>query len=239
MPVAMLPLLLTLTTSAPGPDTTLIKFTGDVGFVSTAGNTSVQSLNFGNNFSVQRDEVTFSQSFNGVYGRSEGEVVTSNWRGRLRTDVQTSSKHVSLFTLLSYERNVFAGVASRLGGVTGVSLALVDTERHRLVIEGGASLTRQRGSVAGARDLDFLGGRAATSYVLQLSANAHLAQSVEVLPNFRESDDLRVNTESSLTAPISRHIGVKLSYVIRYDGQPQADFQTTDRLFTSGVQVSL
>lgn len=239
MPVAMLPLLLTLAAGPPAPDTTLIKFTGDVGFVSTSGNTSVQSLNFGNKFSVKRDDLTFSQTFNGVYGRSEGEVVTSNWRGGVRADVQTSAEVLSLFTLFSYERNVFAGVASRLGSVTGVSLAVVDSERHRLVVEGGASLTRQRGTVATARDIDFLGGRAATNYTLQLSSTAQLAQTVEVLPNFRETDDLRVNTESSLTAPISRHIGIKLSYVIRYDGQPQADFRTTDRLFTSGIQVAL
>lgn len=237
--VAMLPLLLSLATDAPGPDTTLVKFTGDVGFVSTSGNTSVQSLNFGNKFSVEKRDVTFSQTFNGVYGRSQGEVVTSNWRGGLRVDLRTSSKQISLFNLLNYERNVFAGIASRIADVSGLTLLALDRPRHRLNFDAGISFTRQRGATSAARDVDFLGGRAATHYALQLSSNAQLAQSVELLPNFRESDDFRVNTESTLTAPISRHIGIKLSYVIRYDGQPQQGFLTTDRLFTSGVQVAL
>jgi putative salt-induced outer membrane protein YdiY len=47
-----------------------------------------------------------------------------------------------------------------------------------------------------------------------------------------------VNTETGLVAPISSHIGLKLSYVIRFDNQPEPGFKKTDRLLTSGVQVT-
>ena len=39
------------------------------------------------------------------------------------------------------------------------------------------------------RDIDFLGGRAATNYAHQLSNKASISQSVEFLPNFREQLD--------------------------------------------------
>jgi putative salt-induced outer membrane protein YdiY len=41
-----------------------------------------------------------------------------------------------------------------------------------------------------------------------------------------------------LIAPISQRIGLKISYVIRYDNVPQAGFSTTDRLFTTGLQLT-
>ena len=66
-----------------------------------------------------------------------------------------------------------------------------------------------------------------------------MSQSVELLPNFRERDDIRINTESALLAPITKQVGVKLTYVVRYDGLPEEGYQTTDRVFTSGIQVTL
>ncbi len=239
MVLAALPLVLTLVADTTKPPKPMhIKFTGDIGYVSTAGNTSVQSLNFGDKVTAELGEVTLAQTFNGVYGRSKGKAVTSIWRGTFRADLKVLNA-VSVYNLVNYERNVFAGLASRVGTVAGLSIALVRTDRNRLSVEGGASLTRQRGTVPGPRDLDFLGGRAASTYTHRFSPKAQLTQSIEILPNFREPEDLRVNTESALTAPITSHIGVKLSYVIRYDGLPQTGFMTTDRLFTSGLQVSL
>ncbi len=239
MVIAALPLLFTLATDTvtkrPPID---VKFSGDIGFVSTSGNTSVQTLNFGDKVSAKLGDLTVAQTFNGVYGRSKGKAVTSIWRGTFRIDL-TVMEGISVYDLVNYERNVFAGLASRVANVGGLSFIVLRNDRHRFVVEGGASLTRQRGIVPGPRDLDFLGGRMATTYAYQFAPKAQLAQTVELLPNFKEPDDLRVNTESSLTAPITKQIGVKLSYVIRYDGLPQPGFETTDRLFTSGLQISL
>ena len=71
-----------------------------------------------------------------------------------------------------------------------------------------------------------------------LTGEECLQQDVEFLPNLQESDDWRVNTESSLVAPISSRIGVKLSYVVRFDKVPEPTFKNTDRLFTTGIQLT-
>jgi putative salt-induced outer membrane protein len=236
---AVLPLLFQLTTDTVPKRTPLeMKFAGDIGFVSTSGNTSVQTLNFGNKITAKLGDLTAAQTFNGVYGRSKGKSVTSIWRGSFRVDLSVFGD-ISVYNLSNYERNVFAGLASRVATSSGLSFPIVRNAKHRLTLEGGATLTRQRGTVAGRRDLDFLGGRAASSYVYQFGPRAQATQSMELLPNFREPEDLRINTETSVTAPITKQVGVKLSYVIRYDGLPQPGFETTDRLFTSGLQISL
>ena len=231
-------LLLTFQADTVRPPAEL-KFTGDIGYVATSGNSSVETLNVGNRFSAKVDDVTLSQTFVLIYGESKGKSVTSLYRGSLRLDKGLKTSLISSYTLLNFERNTFAGLASRWSGVAGLSAHLMREGKDRLVLEGGLSLTRQRGTGTAGRDVDFLGGRAASTYTHQFSPKASISQVIEVLPNFRESDDLRINTESTLLAPITSRIAVKLSYVIRYDGLPENSFKNTDRLFTSGIQVSL
>lgn len=236
VPALMLMMSFQADTGRPSAE---IKFTGDIGYVATSGNSSVETLNVGDKFSAKVDDVTLSQTFVLVYGESKGKSVTSLYRGSLRLDKGLKTALITSYTLLNFERNTFAGLASRWSGVAGLSANLKREGKNRLVLEGGLSLTRQRGTATSGRDVDFLGGRAAGTFTHQFSPKASLSQVLEILPNFRESDDLRINTESTLVAPLTARIAVKISYVIRYDGLPESTFETTDRLFTSGIQVSL
>ncbi len=228
------------TAAAPKPKSpNIIKFTGDLGYVSTAGNSSVQTLNLGNRVSAKLGVVTVSQQFSLVHGRSKGKTVTSLYRAQLRSDYSLQTTF-GLYGQVNYERNVFAGLASRIATNTGLTALLHADARHRLTLEGGVSVNAQRSVDPTKRpNQDFLGGRAATSYTQKLGPKASFAQSVELLPNFRDREDLRINTESTVVAPITKEVGVKLSYVIRYDGLPQPGFLSTDRLFTSGIQITL
>lgn len=235
---AVLPLMLMLQADTVTRKPPEIKFSGDVGFVSTAGNTSVQTINLGDKLSVRYGNVTLAQQFAVVYGKSKGVTVTSIWRASLRGDIQFSAS-LGAYGLINYERNVFAGLESRVGNVVGLTAIVLKSDRSMLAFESGISVTTQRGIPPRGRDSDFLGGRFASNFTHKFSAKASLTQTLEFLPNFRESRDLRVNTETLLLAPITKHIGVKLSYVIRYDGLPEEGYLTTDRLFTSGLQVTL
>ena len=58
------------------------------------------------------------------------------------------------------------------------------------------------------------------------------------MPNLQTSGAYRVNTESSVVAPISAHIGIKMSYAIQYNSRPPVNFGSTDRLLTAAVQVT-
>ena len=234
--LSLLLLAVQVDTTKPPP---ILKFTGEVGYVATAGNQSVETLNVGDKFSAQFGDLTFTQTFARVYGESEGETTTSLTRASLRADKGLKNSPFVAYGLLNYERNVFAGLASRLAGSAGLSAIILRDERNRVVVESGLSLNRQRGTGTRGRDIDFLGGRAAGTYTHQFTPKASFVQALEFLPNFRESEDLRINTESTVVAPLTARIAIKLSYVVRYDGLPESGFLTTDRLFTSGVQVTL
>jgi putative salt-induced outer membrane protein YdiY len=131
------------TVKAAPPKPSPIKFTGDVGYVATSGNTSVQTLNIGDKISAKFGGTTLSQQFAVVNGRSKGQTVVSIWRASLRIDAAVA-KRLAIYTSLTYERNTFAGLASRTSAVTGLSSEVVKTANDRLVFEGGLSLTAQR-----------------------------------------------------------------------------------------------
>lgn len=224
---------------APAPAPRSIRFTGDLGYVSTTGNTSVQTLNVGEKVLARFRTVALTQEFALVHGRSKGETVASAWRTSIRGDLAVQPSF-GVYGILGFERNVFAGLASRVSNVIGLSAKLVKSNRDRLTLEGGLSITAQRAvSASKGKDLDFIGGRAATSYVHTFGAKATVSQNVELLPNFKETADLRMNTETAITAPITRQIAIRFSYVVRYDGQPVPGYGTSDQLFTSGIQINL
>ncbi len=215
-----------------------VKITGDVGYVSTAGNSSVQTLNLGNKVVATVPHVTFTEQFSVVQGRSRGATVASSWRALGRTDLSVQ-KIVAAYAAITWERNIFSGISARVGTTTGLSAAVVRTPTDRLTFEGGVSYTTQQGVGSTGVNKDFFGGRAATSFTHHIGPRAAVSQSVELLPDFHDSADLRVNTESELLAPLTRQIAMKFSYTIHYDGVPEPGYLSTDRLFTTGIQVTL
>ena len=227
-------LLLAATLAAAPVDT--VTFTGDAGLVSTAGNTDLTTINVGTKVGLTAGAWGVGQSFGLIYGTKDGETSTSLWRATLRGDRGLSSR-VGLYLLSEFDRNTFAGLKSRFAQSAGLAAKLVATERTTLTGEAGAGYVWQRGTDAAA-DEEFAVGRAALSLAQKLGEKATLTQSVELLPNFQESEDLRVNAETAITAPIAAGISMKAAYLIRHDGLPQPGFVKTDRILTTGVQVT-
>lgn len=212
------------------------EFSGDIGFVNTAGNSEVTSLNIGEKLVHISGSLTVKQQFALVYGRTDGATTTSQWRTGIRGDIAISSS-ISVFGLAGFDRNRFAGIERRFEEGVGLAFKLVKTERTKMELEAGLSLTQQR-STLDVTD-NFSAARSAALLQYNFKPTAYLLQTVEVLPNLEETEDLRVNTETALVAPLSRRLAIKISYVIRYDKLPEPGFEKTDRLLTSGLQVTL
>ncbi len=229
-------ILAILTTLAFADTGSTIRFTGDAGFVNTTGNTEVTTINLGNKLEFAAKGWGVTQTFGLIYGRLDGETNTSLWRAGLRGDREITSR-VGLFIRSEYDRNTFAGIRSRFNQSAGLSAQLVDAERTKLRSELGGGYVWQRG-VAPAPDQNFAAGRAALAFDRLLGEKSRVSQTLEFLPNFKEREDLRINAQTSLVAPITSGIAMRASYEIRYDGVPEPGFKDTDRIFTTGVQVT-
>jgi putative salt-induced outer membrane protein len=233
--------------AAPAKNTA---FSADLGFVSTAGNTSVTTLNLGDKLVIQStgQRVIFTQTLGIVYGETAGEKSVENYRAQVRLDYGLNGG-VYLFGLTGWDRNVFGGISRRFEETVGVAWKAVRLPNDELTVEAGLSLFQQRNVVAVSGEVDdnFTAGRLGGLYKHKFTAAAFLTQGIELIPNFDDGDDWRLNSESAVVAPISTNIGVKLGYVIRYDNLPGLQpppnptaqrLKKTDRFFTAGLTVS-
>lgn len=218
-----------------------VEFNGDVGFVNVSGNTSVTALNIGERLIRRLAPWEFRQEFGSVYGKTDGKESSNLLRALLRADYGLN-KHLALYARTAFDRNKFAGIKSRLGEGLGAVAKVLATDIDQFNIEGGFELTQQK-NLDGTDD-NFKSLRGATSWKHAFTKTASFFQSAEFLPNLDESKDLRINTETTLIAPLSAHVGMKLSYLVRFDNLPalnaagSAPLQKTDRILSSGIQIS-
>lgn len=230
------PLLALLVVAAPADTTKPIKFVADLGVVSTSGNTEVTTFNVAEKLDVLAHGWKFGQTFSVIYGRTDDSTTSSLWVAGVRGDRDLSPR-VSLFVMGNFDRNRFAGIRARWSPQLGVAAKLVDGERDKLRLEVGGGYTWQY-AVAPGVDQEFAGGRGALFYDRALGPKAKFAQMLEFLPNLKTGKDLRINSETSVTAPITAGIAMRAGYVVRYDGLPEAGFRKTDRILTTGVQLA-
>jgi putative salt-induced outer membrane protein len=221
--------------AAQDPAPVVTKITADFGYVQAAGNSQVTTTSVGQKLTQTRGRLGVEQTFNFVYGEQEGVVNTNFLRVGLRGDYKLGG-HFAAFASVAFDRNSFAGIERRFEENLGISWRAIGAPRDTLSVEVGASVTQQR-STAGVVQ-DFPAGRAAFAYRHLFSPTSYLLQTVEAIPNFKDTEDFRVNTETAVVAPISARIGLKLAYVVRFDHLPEPGFQKTDRIFVTGVQIT-
>ena len=233
----LVPALLLLATPLAAQDTAKVvtKITADLGYVQASGNSEVTTTSFGQKLTQQRGLLGLEQTFNFVYGEQNGVVNTNFLRAGLRADLKLD-RVFSAFATVAYDRNVFAGIQRRFEENLGLSWRAIGAPRDTLRLEAGFSVTQQL-SVDGVAN-DFPAGRMAIAYRHIFSPTTYFLQMAEVIPNFKEPEDLRVNTESAVVAPVSGRVNLKVAYLIRYDNLPEPTFRTTDRVFTTGIQIT-
>lgn len=219
------------TQDAPPPP---LQVQADLGLMSAAGNSAITTLNAGEKVTFTRNALTLTQTFAVVYGRTGDSTTTNQWKASVRSDFEVAGP-LGLYARGAFERNTTAGIARRFEEAAGLAAQILTLERTTLDAEVGAALNQQTSTADVTTS--FASGRAAFSFKQFLSATAFATQDLEALPNFDETDDLRLNSETALTAPISTRIAVKLAYTIKFDNVPEPGFEKTDRIFSAGIQV--
>ncbi len=222
------------TTKTPRPP--VVVFHGDLGYVSTTGNTQVSTFNFTDQLTIHTSPVNkIDQNLGWVYGQNDNVVQTNIWTASLR-DEYALTKQIGLYAQVGFDRNPFAGIDRRLEEGGGLAITPVLPARHKLEFDAGAAYIEQR-SLPDSTD-NHATARGAVTYRYTFGKDTYAQQSVEALPSLEERSDFRINSETDLVAPLSRHFAIKLGYTIHYANLPPPGFKTTDRLFTSDLQVT-
>lgn len=230
-------LLVPAALAAQDPPKKPLVVTANVAFVDAAGNTDVTTLSGDQRLEYGPPESgwLFTEFAAMVYGRTEGETSANALKLGVRAD-RSLTPRLGAFGGASYERNRFAGIARRFEEIAGLAYRVLDRPRDQLSAELGAAFNQQR-NLEGLDD-NFVAARAAGSYRHLFTEHAWFQQLVEFLPNLEEGEDRRINSESSLVAPLSTRFAVKVAYTVRFDNLPEPGFEKTDRILSSGLQVT-
>lgn len=207
----------------------------DLGLVSTAGNTEVTTFNLTEKVTHTMDPWKLEGLFAVVYGKTAGDTTASDWKARGRGDYMVNDQ-MSIYGLMGWQRNRFAGIERRFDEGVGVAYKVIDAKPSHLTAEAGLGLNQQK-STADVTD-NFLSARLAGLYRHDIGDKAYFSQMVEALPNLSDGDDLRINSESALIAPLSDWVSLSIGLVVKYDGLPEPGFKKTDRIITTGLRFT-
>jgi putative salt-induced outer membrane protein len=210
-------------------------FTGNLGLAIVSGNTSLTTITAGDELTWHSGPWKVKQVLGLIYGKNDSVETANQLFFGLRGDYQFASRW-GLYLGARFDRNKFAGFTSRYGENAGVIWNAVVAPKDKLDLEAGLGLTQQQNTDATSEN--FPNGRGALVYRHSWKEKTYFQEAVEVLPDLKDSQNLRVNSLLELVAPISSGVGMRLAYLVQYDRQPQPTFKTTDQTLSAGMQFS-
>jgi len=209
---------------------------GNFGFVNAAGNTDVTTLNFGENLMyAPTKKFQVSEMASNVYGKTDGVESADLWHASLRTDSDLGNRW-GAYSLFEFDRNTFASIARRFQEGAGVLYHPIRSATDTLGAELGLGLVEEH--TTSDSDSTQPIGRVAGSYRHIFAPKAYGEELLEVLPDLQEGRQLRINSATTVVAPLYKSLALKASYVVNFDNDPEPGRRKTDRFLTTGVQLS-
>lgn len=221
------------------PDSLGWHFVGNLGYVQTGGNTKLSTVNLGDKlFYRPSRQWLFTQTAAWVYGKNDSVQSANQLLAGVRSDYFINPR-LSVFGTFDYEANPFAGLSHRMSELGGVSWKALATPKATLSIDLGAGMTQER---TGGVDASNAVARLAPTYRHTIGAHGYLEEALEFVENLKSTGDLRTTSSTILIAPLTAAIGIRVSYLMRYDAQPAPaapPLKKLDTTFTTGIQITL
>jgi len=238
----------------------------DLSVVITTGNSKVTTFAVSDKFTYEWDRSRVLVEGSAVKTRTEERdllnedgVVRVQERSRSTAEEYVLSgryryrfyEGLFAFSSAGWQRNELAGIQNRYALALGFGYQLIEVEGTRLSAEVGADWTRE--DPVGSGTDDFVGGQIRTTLERTLTQVAKLDSELELLENLENTDDLRANWLTAITASLSELFAIKLSYLVRFDNEPVVEvvppdspgepeavfrFDKTDTRFAASVVVN-
>ena len=229
---------------APKAQRKRYEFTGTLGFSQTRGNAEALATNVSNKFRYAIAGWSMQQDLAFFYGKANDRVNTNFWNGGLRGD-RVVAERLSVFLAARYDRNQLQGITNRFQQGFGLNLLAMDEQQNRLNVSLGGSLFQQELTAGSTVRLPraFPAARAAFDYRRRFTGLAYVQQNAEYLPAVGDTaSSWFVNAETAVVAPLSKSVGLKVGYEIRYNSDPpvrnRVQLRTTDTFFSSGLTLT-
>jgi len=201
----------------------------EASFVSTTGNTDVQTIGAGFEIDYKKDVWDGLAKGAFVQGKTDGTTTARTIAGELRCGRHLSPRF-ELFVEGDYFKNEFAGIERRLSGVGGGAYSVIKTPAQELKLQAGVGYTKED-RLAG-EDKSFANGQAGLLYKIKLSATTDLSEELSYVESFKDSSDWRIANTFSVSVAINKVFSLKASHNLAYLNEPVPGFGKTDTITT-------
>lgn len=213
--------------AAPPPPPPRREVNAEVSFISTTGNTSLNSLGMGGGVILRPDnwEITAKSAF--VRSQTDDVVTAEAIDGLFRASRRITGR-LSAVGADTYLRNRFAGIEHRNTVEGGLAYLLVDSPRHSLTMSGGIGYANEQRSVGD--DLSTAIAPVGALYKFTISPTSAFTNDLRAMQSLSDSDDRRVTNVAAITATLTTRLSLKVSHTARFVNAPVADFEKLDTI---------
>ena len=239
-------------TSAPEGTTASLS----AGGLSSSGNSRLVAFTGSGLFDWRGGANGVGASLVGNYGKSappdgEMETTTENFQGRVRYD-RYLIDDLSLFLLVTGRHDRFQGLAFRLNLDPGVKYLFVNRPATSLWVEAGYDFQYDTRTEEGREvrdDMDMLidtldktqtdhSARLFLGFKHAFNDNVALANGIEYLQSFIESERYRFNYDVLFTAKVWGDLALGVGFNARFDNAPLPDKEKLDTTSTLSLVYS-
>jgi putative salt-induced outer membrane protein len=234
--LALTPALAVRADEAPPPPQGVFIGKGQVGFLSSHGNSDSESLN--GNIDVLRYDGPWKNEINvgGLYGKNSGIVSAERWEALSQSNY-TISGDLFAFGGLRYEHDLFDGFEYQASVTGGLGYKLINTNDTKLTAQLGAGYRRLRpelidkdatGQVISRTPLEATGDPIATAGV----DFSHAFTKTTVFTNKflmeAGSSNTLLRDDLALTVKMSDKLALSVGYGIKDNTKPPAPLKKLD-----------
>ena len=234
--LALAPALTAYGDEAPPPPQGVFIGKGQVGFLSSRGNSDAESLNA--NIDVLRYDGPWKNEIyvGGLYGKNSGIVSAERWETWGQSNY-TISGDLFVFGGLRYEHDLFDGFQYQASVTSGLGYKLINTDDTKLTVQAGAGYRRLRpetidkdasGAVIARTPLEATGEAIATAGVDFSHAFSKTTVFTNKFLTEAGSSNTLLRDDLALTVKMSDKLALSVGYGIKDNTKPPAPLKKLD-----------
>lgn len=209
--------------------------TASLGYVSSAGNSEVQTLTGTDKIEHRAGKWLLAQEGEALWGTNAGVENAGRYLMGLRADREVR-KRMAVYGLAAWRRDVFGGVSRQFDEGAGLVFHAIIPNPLQLDFETGVGLLQRRDTAN--EDESFSTGRLGAVYRYNFKEKTYFDARGVYLHNFENSDDYEWDTRVNIVAPLSGILATKFGYTYHFRNLPPAGIKQWDSTFSAGIQVN-
>jgi putative salt-induced outer membrane protein len=203
---------------------------GELGFVSSSGNTDTQSLNLALELVYEVEKWRHRLFAGALNSENEGNKTANRYDLGAQSDYKLSEKSY-VFGALRYEKDDFGAYEDQTTAAVGYGRQLLDNDKHQLKVEAGAGY-RTASLAPDGKSEDGIVARGLLDWAWQITPTTSLGERFLVESG---SDNTFMQNDLGLSVAINSRFAVKLGYQVRNNSDAPPGVDKTDTLTSANL----